>query len=83
MYFAATLLEFFSRELDAEKMGVAEARGRRPGGIDQLALARQRFSVDPALAWQLINSFRRYHQFTNIRVPLTVETPAPVAGSAT
>jgi hypothetical protein len=83
LYFAGTLLEFFSRDLNAARMQHAESRGRRPGGIDQLALARQRFSLDPGLAWQLITSFRKHHGLATVRIPpARTATSAPTTAAA-
>jgi ABC-type multidrug transport system fused ATPase/permease subunit len=80
MYFAATLLQFFNRHLDAARMQSAEQRGRESGGIEQLALARQRLGVDPTLAWRLLNSFRRHHGLTMIQPP---RPPAVAAAEPT
>jgi hypothetical protein len=53
LYFAATLLGFFSTNLTAAKLKTAEAEG----AIDKLARARQSFAVNPYLARTLLDDF--------------------------
>jgi hypothetical protein len=81
LYFATTVMEFFRTGLDRATLDAAEGLKERPGGLDQLAIARQTFSLDPKLAWTLISDFRRHWSFRVIDFAAAEDTdPAPVQG---
>ncbi|MCF3172371.1 hypothetical protein IPZ61_03395 [Streptomyces sioyaensis] len=58
VYFSATVLEFFDENLTKERAERAE-RGPTTARYDQLAAARQAFSVGALEAWHRVSEFRR------------------------
>jgi hypothetical protein len=58
VYYCVTLLEFFDSSLGRERVVRAVDPASGGASLDNLASARQAFSVDPQLVWQGIGSFR-------------------------
>jgi hypothetical protein len=56
LYYAATLLELFTDNLD--EADVRRIEGNGDGSAEQLALARQAFATSAMLAWPRISGFR-------------------------
>jgi hypothetical protein len=55
-YHCATLMQFFSTDLTAERLKAAEkTKGNK--SIDQLAKARQAFAVSPQVTWSMSKAF--------------------------
>ncbi|MFD9950231.1 hypothetical protein ACFWYW_56065 [Nonomuraea sp. NPDC059023] len=59
VYFCMTLLQVFNDALDKDHMDRATQPINHPATFDRLAKARTAFAVNPHLAWQLIDDFRK------------------------
>jgi hypothetical protein len=70
-YYCATLQEVFTDRLDDAKMVEATSESSRPGSFDALAAARNAFTTDTLLAWNLV---------TQCRNAWSLETREPVRG---
>jgi hypothetical protein len=57
-YYCATLQEVFAERLDDVHMLKATSRSSGPGSFDALAAARNAFTIDTLLAWNLITQCR-------------------------
>jgi hypothetical protein len=69
LYFYATVAEVFSSKFPET---VSLLRHRQPADdahIDQLAEARNAISVNPAVAWELVNQFRVARGFHTLKEP--------------
>ncbi|OXM45462.1 hypothetical protein CFP75_31480 [Amycolatopsis alba DSM 44262] len=62
LYFCATVVEFFTNELQAQSVHTAV----KDGSIVALAAARQQMALDPRVTWQLTTQFRQQRQFATI-----------------
>ena len=69
-YFAATILDFFSRAVDQDLRSAMEASAGA-GHIAVLSSARARFADDPRLAWSLVTQFRQAHKISPALPPPT------------
>ncbi len=67
-YFACTLEDFFTDDLSVEDLKRAE-QDSGAGSLNQLARARQSFSVSAQLSWDQISAFRRHWQLDTIPLP--------------
>jgi len=67
-YYSSTFLAFFNDSLSPSKLKRAE-KDPGPGNVDQLAKARQAFSVNPKLAWAVISSFRQAWTLDPVEFP--------------
>jgi hypothetical protein len=74
-YYSSTILAFFNDSLSIAKLKRAETDSG-PASVDQLARARQAFSVNPRLAWTAISAFRQAWTLD------TVEFSGATAGKA-
>jgi hypothetical protein len=57
-YYCATLQEIFTDRLDDAQMVKATNKSSGPGSFDALAAARNTFTVDTLLAWNLVTQCR-------------------------
>jgi hypothetical protein len=57
-YYCATLQEVFTDQLDDAQMVTATSSSSGPGSFDALAAARNAFTTDTQLAWNLITQCR-------------------------
>jgi hypothetical protein len=57
-YYCATLQEIFTDRLDDAQMVKATSKSSGPGSFDALAAARNAFTVDTLLAWNLVTQCR-------------------------
>jgi hypothetical protein len=57
-YYCATLQEIFTDRLDDARMVKATSKSSEPGSFDALAAARNAFTIDTLLAWNLVTHCR-------------------------
>ena len=80
-YFAATILDFFSRAVDQDVRSALNASAGA-GNIAILSSARARFADDPRLAWSLVTQFRQAHMINPDLPPPTEGLRLPGHASA-
>ena len=80
-YFAATILDFFSRAVDQDLRSALKASAGA-GNIAILSSARARFADDPRLAWSLVTQFRQAHKINPDLPPPTEGLRLPGHASA-
>jgi hypothetical protein len=68
-YYAATILEFFHKDVDEQqvKETIDPTAGDR--SLDLLATSRQAFAVNPSLAWEAVSRFREAWGFIDLLFP--------------